>query len=195
MFDRGFKSWCERYAASIREKLQLAPTNPLGPRVLAEHLGVRVWTPHDVKGLSGKSLQILLHSGSETRSCWSAVTVVVGANTAVILNSSHSPGRQSSSLMHELSHRTLEHGAKKVDASTEGIMLLSSYDKKQEDEADWLAGCLLLPRDALVRIRKENVELPDAARLYGVSLRMLNYRMAMTGVNRQFSAPKSRKSV
>jgi Zn-dependent peptidase ImmA (M78 family) len=97
--------------------------------------------------------------------------------------------------MHELSHRTLEHGAKKVDASTEGIMLLSSYDKKQEDEADWLAGCLLLPRDALVRIRKENVELPDAARLYGVSLRMLNYRMAMTGVNRQFSAPKSRKSV
>jgi Zn-dependent peptidase ImmA (M78 family) len=65
-------------------------------------------------------------------------------------------------------------------------MLLDSYDKEEEEEADWLSGCLLLPRDALVRIRRRRIEDTEAALEYGVSMRMLAYRMAMTGVNRQF---------
>ena len=67
-------------------------------------------------------------------------------------------------------------------------MLLSAYDKKQEGEADWLSSCLLLPRDALLSIKRQNLELDEAAKLYGVSVSMLKYRMAMTGMNRQFSS-------
>jgi Zn-dependent peptidase ImmA (M78 family) len=66
-------------------------------------------------------------------------------------------------------------------------MLLDDYNKYQEAEADWLAGCLLLPRAALVRIRRQGINDSAAAAEYGVSLRMLQYRMSMTGVNRQFA--------
>lgn len=194
MFDRGFKSWCERQAVSIRQEINIAPTDPLDPRQLARHLGIRVWTPHDVRGLSVESRQILLHNDGETKSCWSAVTVVAHQKTVVILNASHSAGRQASDLMHELSHRMLGHEAKAIKSTAEGIMLLSSYEKKQEEEADWLSGCLLLPREALVHIRKQDMQTHTAAHRYGVSVRMLNYRMDMTGVNRQFSRSKARKT-
>jgi len=85
-----------------------------------------------------------------------------------------------------LAHRIRGHVAREVSVTPSGLMLLDSYDKEEEEEADWLSGCLLLPRDALVRIRRRRIEDTEAALEYGVSMRMLAYRMAMTGVNRQF---------
>jgi hypothetical protein len=82
--------------------------------------------------------------------------------------------------MRELSHRIHGHETQDIQVSAEGLMLLSSYDKKQEEEADWLSGCLL-PRDALVAIKNRSLDLSDAAQIFGVSLRMLKYRLAMTG--------------
>ena len=73
-----------------------------------------------------------------------------------------------------------------MEVSAEGFMLLKAYDKEQEEEADWLAACLLLPRDALVLIMRRSLDAIEAAELYGVSRRMLTYRLAMTGVKRQF---------
>lgn len=66
-------------------------------------------------------------------------------------------------------------------------MLLGSYDKIQEEEADWLSGCLLLPREALIAIKRRGLDDSSAATQYGVSLRMLTYRMNRTGINRQFA--------
>lgn len=65
-------------------------------------------------------------------------------------------------------------------------MMLKSYEKIYEEEADWLSSCLLLPRDALIAIKRRSLEAAEAAKEYGVSVSMLGYRMAMTGVNRQF---------
>lgn len=90
--------------------------------------------------------------------------------------------------MHELAHRILSHQAQEVDISSEGLMLLKSYDKRQEEEADWLSGCLLLPRDALISIKRRSLGADEAAIAFGVSQSMLKYRLAMAGVNRQFSA-------
>jgi len=133
------------------------------------------------------NIQSARTNDGKTPSCWSAVTLVVGKSVVVILNSSHSTGRQSSDLMHELSHRILGHETHDMDASPAGIMLLSGYDKKQEEEADWLSGCLLLPRQALVSIKSIYPDLADAAQVYGVSKQMLKYRLDMTGVNKQFA--------
>ncbi|MHA6913571.1 ImmA/IrrE family metallo-endopeptidase [Ralstonia pseudosolanacearum] len=187
MFERGFKAWCERYASEKREELGLKPSDPLDSFKLAANLGIRVWTPHDVPGLDETHIATLLRNDGKTPSCWSAVTLVVGSRVVVILNSSHSTGRQASDLTHELAHRIRGHKAHDVEVSAEGLMLLKSYDKQQEEEADWLSGCLLLPREALIAIKKRRLALPDAAAEFGVSQRMLNYRLAMTGVNRQFA--------
>jgi len=163
----------------------LASGSPLDTRALAGMLGVRVWTPHDVPGLSTEALEVLLRNDGKSPSCWSAVTLVVGAKVVVILNSSHSPARQASDLTHELAHRIRGHQAQEVSLAEDGLMLLSSYDKQDEEEADWLSGCLLLPRDALVAIRRRRIDSRSAAMEYGVSFKMLIYRMAMTGMGRQ----------
>lgn len=187
MFERGFKTWCERYATEVRQKLGQAATAPLDVRGLAAQLGVRVWLPRDIPGLREETLAILLRSDGKTPSCWSAVTVVAGTRVAVILNTSHSLARQSSDLTHELAHRIRRHEAKEVDVTEGGLMLLSSYDKVQEEEADWLSGCLLLPRDALIAIRRRGLDDKSAASEYGVSQRMLAYRVNRTGINLQFA--------
>jgi len=154
---------------------------------MAKMVGVRVWTPHDVPGLNSEALDVLLRNDGKTPSCWSAVTVVVNTKVVVVLNSSHSAARQASDLTHELAHRIRGHQAREVSLTEDGIMLLSSYDKQEEEEADWLSGCLLLPREALILIRHKRLDDADAAAEYCVSAKMLSYRMAMTGVNRQFA--------
>jgi Zn-dependent peptidase ImmA (M78 family) len=114
------------------------------------------------------------------------VTVLAAGKVLVILNSSHSAARQASDLTHELAHRIRGHEAQEVEVTEAGLMMLSSYDKAQEEEADWLSGCLLLPREALIGIKRRGLEDALAAAEYGVSTRMLGYRLAMTGVKRQF---------
>ena len=166
--------------------LALACNAPLDPWALATHLNIRVWTPDQVPGLSKNNIATLLRNDGETPSCWSAVTVVVGSRVVVILNSSHSAGRQASDLTHELAHRIRGHKTQEADVSPDGIILLNGYDKVQEEEADWLSACLLLPREALIAIKKQRMELDAAALQFGVSQRMLNYRLAASGVNRQF---------
>lgn len=187
MFERGFKTWCEKYSIQTRTELGLTPAAPLDTTALAKHLGVGVLTPEDIPGLSQETLDILRRNDGVTPSCWSAVTLVVGPKVVVILNSSHSPARQASDLCHELAHRIRGHEAQQVDITEDGIMLLQSYEKAQEEEADWFSGCLLLPREALVHIKREQLEDAEASVLYGVSMRMLKYRMSMTGINKQYA--------
>lgn len=192
MFERGYKAWCERYSTAIRAELGLAADAPLNSFELAKHLGIRVWSPRDIPGLSEETLTVLLRNDGKTASCWSAVTLVVGNKVVVILNTSHSPARQASDLTHELAHRIRGHEAQRVDISEGGILLLSNYDKLQEDEADWLSGCLLLPREALLSIKRRELAESDAGAEFGVSARMLSYRMSMTGVLRQYPSAMAR---
>lgn len=187
MFERGFKAWCERYSVEKRQALGLPAHAPIDARALAVHLGVRVWTPSDVPGLSAEAIAVLLRNDGTTASDWSAVTLVVGSKVVVILNSSHSPARQASDLTHELAHRIRGHEAKEVNVSPDGFMLLSSYEKAEEEEADWLSGSLLLPREALAFIKRRGLDAATACAEYGVSSRMLQYRVSMTGINRQYA--------
>jgi len=184
MFARGFKTWCEQYALSTRKELGLSQHEKLDPYSLAERLNTKVWNVEEVPGLSAGSQSLLTGRGG---SMWSGVTLVRGEKRLIILNSSHSAGRQSNDLMHELSHIALGHSAAALEFSEEGTALRRNYDKQQELEADWLAGCLLLPRPALVKIKRLGLDLAEAAMSYGVSRKMLNYRLAITGVNAQFS--------
>lgn len=188
MFERGYKTWCERYSTEARAVLGVAASAPLDMRALAEHLKVRIWTPHDVPDLPADTIDVLLRNDGETPSCWSAVTLVVGSTTLVVLNSSHSPARQASDLAHELAHRIRGHAAKDANVSDDGLLLLSSYPRELEEEADWLAGCLLLPREALLYIKRSGMTPEEAQLTYGVSKSMLNYRNAKTGVAKQVSS-------
>ena len=179
---RGFKAWCENVALQVRRDLTLIPTAALDPRLLASHLEIEVRTPYDIPGLDRACLRRLVKEDPES---WSAVTLSSGEKDLVLLNPVHSRGRQASDLMHELAHILLGHDPARVDVAEDGSLVLFTYDKDQEDEANWLAACLLLPRTALLEIRRAGEDLRTAAKEYGVSQVMLQYRLNVTGVEHQ----------
>jgi|SRR5882672_3185512 len=184
LFERGFKSWCEKMAKDVRRKHGLEPAAPIDPRKLASGLSIEVLSARNVAGLSKESAKILFNDDHES---WSAITICVGNRKRILLNPSHSAARQASDLMHELAHHILNHNPNDLGVSDDGMLLMHVYDIKQEAEADWLAGCMLLPRDALVTIKQRRIAPEDAAQVYGVSRAMLKYRLAITGVNYQFT--------
>jgi hypothetical protein len=188
VFARGFKTWCENTAIHHRRAIGLQPAEPLTPEALASHLGVAVWRAREVPGVPEHALRVLLEEDPDS---WSALTVHAGGRTVIILNSSHRGGRPASDITHELAHVILGHQPARVDVSEDGLLILNTFDRVQEDEANWLAGCLLLPRDALLQIRRNGTALAIAARHYGVSLDMLQYRLSVTGVDYQL-APRRR---
>lgn len=132
---RGFKTWCENAARGYRRELGLEPFAALDPRLLALKMKIKIWAPHDVPGLPLASLCQLTKTDP---SGWSAVTICVADKSVIIVNDRDSPERQNNSLAHELSHIILGHKAAKVFVSSSGQMLLSEYDREQEEEADCL---------------------------------------------------------
>jgi Zn-dependent peptidase ImmA (M78 family) len=181
-FERGFKSWAERTSQNFRRDFGLHAHSPLEPAILATHLDVRLCTPNDIPGLPQEVLNQLLKCDP---SGWSAVSIYQGDRGLVIYNPAHSKGRQASDIMHELAHLVLDHKPATVILSQDGTLVMRSYDQKQEDEANWLAWCLLLPRDALARCARGALSIDAIAEQYGVSKTLVNFRLRVTGVQAQ----------
>jgi Zn-dependent peptidase ImmA (M78 family) len=66
-------------------------------------------------------------------------------------------------------------------------IILRDYNPDLETEADWLGGCLLLPREALALIKRDDISDFEACETYSVSQELLTYRVNMTGINRQLA--------
>jgi Zn-dependent peptidase ImmA (M78 family) len=180
---RGFKSKCENTSLQIRRELKLRRTDPLPIELLATHIEVKLLKPSDILGLSNEAINILL--GSEKDS-WSAVTISSGGTDIVIYNPTHSTARRSTDIMHELAHMILRHKHTPILLfSQSDKVILRSYDEDQENEADWLAGCLLLPREALLHMTRIKTSKSDVCTEYAVSAQLLKYRTDITGVRYQ----------
>ena len=182
MFRRGFKTWAERTSLRVRQKLKLSPNAPLDPFRLAELLGVSVMASNDLSDLPEDVRRRL---ASDHRDCWSAITVANGRGHLIVTNPSHAQTRLNSSLAHEIAHIILGHEPSMMFMSPNSGMALRTHNEEQEDEANWLAGCLLLPREALVTIRRIGRSDEEACSEYGVSLAMLRFRFNITGVDVQ----------
>lgn len=181
-FERGFKSWCENTSESLRRKLGKRIHEPLDPFELAKALNVEVWDISTVQGISAETLK---HLSSAAGDEWSAVTVYSNDRLIVVLNPRHSEARKASDLMHELAHVIREHAPATMISTDYGFML-RTFDKRQEDEADWLSASLLLPRAALTYCKARQIPPEQVLSTYGVSQQMYKYRMGVTGVSRQF---------
>jgi hypothetical protein len=182
MFRRGFKTWAERTSLRARQKLKLPPHSPLDPSRFADLLGVSVVTPTELADLTEDVRQRLLH---DHRDCWSAITVTDGASHLIVVNPSHARTRLNSSLAHEIAHVILGHEPSMMFMSPKSGMALRTHNEEQEEEANWLAGCLLLPREALLLIRRLGKSDEDACLEYGVSSAMLRFRFNVTAVDVQ----------
>ena len=179
---RGFKAWCERTSIEYRRTLGVALTAALDPRQLAANMRVRVTTPSGIPTLSPPSRRQLTETDPDS---WSAVTISWNDVRLVVLNSSHSEKRQRNSLAHELAHMILNHSPDGAHLSDAGLLFRGVHDREQEQEAEWLAGCLLVPRDGLLAACRTNESVRHLTDRFQVSVDMINWRLRVTGVLRQ----------
>lgn len=189
---RGFKAWCETASTKYRGALGLRQEQQLAPEDLADYLGVVVWRPEDIPGLPETALERLTVGDP---SSWSAVTLQVGDSRLIIVNSAHALTRRRSSLAHELAHLILDHEPGRIDIAPKGQLLLSSFEfgREQEEEADWLAGSLLVPREGLFLKYQLIQDSRSLAAHFGVSVSMVNWRLRMTAVDKQAMRAQKRK--
>ncbi len=174
-FRRGFKAEAERIVVELRDELGLGSRGRLDPNALAEHLCVPVLTLHDIAHLARDEVQHFLGRG---RSTFSAVTIHVSRFKRVIVtNPGHAATRQMNSLCHELSHIVLDHEAEAPLNINGG----RDWNGAQEKEADWLAGCLLIPNDAAHTAARAGRTDEEVAAIFGVSRALATWRMRMTG--------------
>jgi len=189
-FDRGFKSWAERTSGNIRRELDLSPHDPLDVFKLADYLSVTACTPRDFPGLPEDILHQLL---VEDPWGWSAATLALhDERTLLIYNPRKSAGRRASDIGHELAHVLIEHKPSTIIFSHDGSFAMRTFDQKQEDEANWLAWSLLLPREALLRAQQNGLSTDQIADLYGVTSQLVEFRLRMTGVSAQLARSKGR---
>jgi Zn-dependent peptidase ImmA (M78 family) len=179
MFRRGFKSSAEETSLKIRRKLGLASTSPVSPVAIAHILGIPILRPQDLADLPNEVCLRLQRGHSDA---WSAITVTDGRNHLIVLNPMHADSRANSSLAHEIAHVILGHEPSVMFVMPQQEIALRTHNKEQEDEANWLAGCILLPRDTLQHVRRMNMSDDQICSEYGVSPAMLRFRINATGV-------------
>lgn len=185
---RGFKTEANALAAEIRQELGLRALDRLDPLVLAEHLAIPVISLSDLLDDAPAVAHLL---DVEPRS-FSAVTIFDGPRRLIVHNDRHTPGRQNSNIGHELAHGLLLHPPRPA-VDHRGCRL---WDQEIEEEADWLAGVLLVPEDAALAAARGRTwpTEAEAALHFGVSEQMLTYRVNITGARIRVQRARKRRA-
>lgn len=181
---RGFKSEANALAREIRADLGLAATDPLDPWQLAELLEIPV-QPLSLLGVVAPGA--VRHFQRRDRAAFSAVTVFRGPTRWIWHNDAHAPARQASNLAHELSHALLLHPPGRA---LNGLGA-RDWDADAEAEASWLGPALLISEEAAMDIAARETAVSDAALDYGVSARLLSFRLAAVGANRRIQRARA----
>jgi Zn-dependent peptidase ImmA (M78 family) len=177
----GFKAEAENIAQLIRAELGLGPLDALDCFTLAETWGIPVVSLGELRDDGAKDHSVRHLLGDDAG--FSATTVVLGTRRLIVYNPRQPPGRNASSLAHELSHLILEHEA----APAIGIGGCRHWDGVQEAEADWLGATMLVPRESALEWMRQSSDLEDGARNFGVSVELFRWRVNHTGVVKQIA--------
>jgi hypothetical protein len=168
---RGFKTEVNSLSVSIRRELQLADHSPLCPWRLAKHLDIPIRTLADLRNIEPDGAAYLRGLGKDL---FSAVTIFVGRRglrRMIFHNDAHARSRQSSNLAHELAHAILCH------PPTPPFVV----DEAAEEEAKWFGPTLLIPNEAAFHIVRQEISIQTAQTLYGVSSKLLEMRINVSG--------------
>ena len=182
---RGFKAEAERVVADLRRDLGLSERDQIEPFGLASRLGIEVKSAADLIDMQSLRELETLHPGA-----FSACTFRPREDrTVVVYNPLNSAARRNSDLAHELAHIVLNHAMTQLERI--GSLSYFVCDARQEEEAAWLSGCLLLPRGALLADLGRGLSTAEIAKRRNVSEAMVTYRVNVTGARRQFERARA----
>jgi len=176
---RGFKTWAESEAENRRQLAELSAAAALSAKHVAEQLEIRVTTPAEM-GVDETDLGVLLKG---EKSHWSAMTLYFHGEPFVVHNPTHSEARQESDLMHEFAHLICKHPPSRIIKTGLLPFPMREYNSEHEDEADWLAGALKVPRKAMLTLVRRGASTEDLASHFQCSLAMARMRRNRTGVD------------
>lgn len=174
---RGFKEAAKQLALDVRHEVGLDAFAPLNPLVLAGAYGIPVYPLSELCGF-GCSDAALAYFTDDERATFSAALIPFGTARIIIDNDSHAPTRRRSSLAHEMSHVVLEHQFTAAILGPDGCR---AVHRDVEDEAEWLAGELLITFTAAKALARRGVSDAEVAQRYGVSTRRAGMRMNASG--------------
>lgn len=173
---RGFKAEAERLAERTRAQMGVAASEPADVRALALHLNVDIVAADAL--IDRRRLQDL---ETAQEGAFSAATFHLSKGRVIIVcNPLNEPARTSSDIAHELAHILLDHQVRELQTIAGHTFF--TCDPEQEEEANWLAGCLLLPRPILLREAFADATAEAIAARYQVSLQMARFRLNASGV-------------
>lgn len=181
---RGFKTEAKSTAGEVRSELGLGDLNALDPWALAKHLDIPV-VP--LSALRDDAPFATRHLHSVEPGAFSAVTVFCGHRRTIVHNDCHARGRQVSDITHELSHGLLLHQPTPA-LDDRGCR---HWNDDIEDEAEWLAGALLITEDAALWIVRQGMTIEAAADHLAVSRAMVQYRVNVTGARKRVARARS----
>ena len=188
---RGFKSEAERIAKRVQTELGMSAAQSVAPEVLADLMGIEIRAGDELIPLERYVELEEIQPG-----VFSACTLRPSADRVVVVyNPLSAESRRRSDLAHELAHILLNHELSRIERL--GDVTFFSCGAVQEEEAGWLSGCLLLPRPLLLSEVRKGTSAREIGKKCGVSERMAQYRLNVTGVLRQKGAfqNKSRTSL
>lgn len=171
----------------VRADLSLSRTDPVPLDELAKSLGVEIIAGDELVPRSR-----FVELDQIQADCFFACTLRPSPGRVVVVFSPTSEfTRRKSDIAHELAHILLNHDLSRIE-KLGGITFLSC-DPVQEEEAGWLSGSLLLPRDLLTIEVRNELDAEKIAEKHGVSVQMARYRLNATGVFRQNAARLKKK--
>jgi Zn-dependent peptidase ImmA (M78 family) len=149
---------------------------PLDPLEVARLLGVQVLPADRLVPRADLERLDALQPGA-----FSAATFhLPDGRRVAVYNPCNDQARTRSDVAHELAHLLLDHDVREVHAV--GGQTFFTCDPEQEAEANWLAGCVLLPRALLLAAARRGATAEDVARDTGVTVSMARFRLNTSGV-------------
>lgn len=176
---RGFKTQAEQISLQLRKELGLTASDRLDCTALAAHLAIDVAPVTDLLGHGASAADVNRLVADDGG--FSAMTVYRGTRCRIFFNPFHPPTRNANSIAHEISHVVLEH----EPAAFTDCDGLRDWNAEQEDEAAWLAGALLVPREGAFRWMLAGGSQTAGAEHFGVSAQLFTWRVNHTGVAAQ----------
>lgn len=170
-FAYGFKTRANKIALGVREKVGLSPVDRFEPHVLCRYFDI------DLIPMTSLSCDFSSLAGNDNH-VFSAMLVSAGLKLAIVHNDTHHEFRQRSNICHELAHGLLGHKTSVLVHDGQRV-----HNRQIEEEADFLAGALLMPNEAALYVLSSGLK-SRAQSIYGISKPMLDYRLRMSGAQK-----------
>lgn len=174
----GFKAHAKRLALELRDEIGLTPYLPFNPWALAELYGIEVHRLSDLDCSAEAKRRFML---DKTEIFSGALIPLAPSGATILENDGHALVRRRSTTSHEMAHLVLEHRFDTMIVNERGCR---AADSEHEEEANELAGEMLLPFEAAQALARRNASNAEAATQFAVSIDMARWRLDSTGARK-----------